>query len=220
MRGLNFHTESNRRTCVCLRRNLGRALKLYYDADVPRLTKRRAIVAICLLGAVAFLSLVAYGNQFRIRASIWHALHGDTLAVGGYRVRVPSDWFVKQSSSDEVFLWNLRTWETISFRPSMKRPNSTLESFSDAVQKRVNGPELQIVGKRDVRFGGESFVCFEWDAEANVSVRKSPQTVHLPVAACEGSMGVIFSGVPRRAHVTPLRDYQDFYSLMASIQKQ
>lgn len=183
--------------------------QLPYHVGVARATKSRTAVLVCLLAAIATAGYVTYRHRFRIRALVWHVLHGDSAAVGGYRIKVPRHWFVEQRSSDDAQLWNTKTAESIWLHSSRKSPNFSLEFWSD-LQKRMSRPENPIVGRRDLRAGGESFVCLERDFAV--------KTIHLPSVDCEsaGPLEIMFFGGARTA---PRHDYPEFYSLMASIQK-
>jgi len=80
----------------------------------------------------------------------------------------------------------------------------------DPVLRRLNDSENPIVGKRELDVAGERFVCFEKDYEK--------KGIHLPSVDCKsaGPLDVMFFGGIR---AEPRRDYSEFYSLMASVQK-
>jgi hypothetical protein len=181
---------------------------------VAPLTKRQTTV-LFLLAAVAVIGCVTYSYRFRIWAVAWHVLHGDSVAVAGYSVAVPLHWFVEQpASDDDVQLWNTKTGESVWFHSFPKPPNFTLALWSDLVQKTneklMNDSESPIVGKRELSVAGERFVCFEKDFQK--------RGIHLPSIDCKsaGPLDVMFFGGMR---AEPRRDYSEFYSLMASVQK-
>lgn len=189
---------------------------------MAQLTKRQTIAVIFLLAAIAAIGYVTYRYRSRIKAVAWHIRHGDSVAVAGYRIGVPSHWFVEQPASDDAQLWNTRTGESVWLHSLPKSPNFTLAFWSALVQKRMNGPENPIVGRRELTVAGEPFVCFERDFEVNlpatVSASASKNPIHLPSVQCtsSGPLDVMFFG---GMHAEPRRDYSEFYSLMASIQK-
>jgi hypothetical protein len=165
--------------------------------------------------AALVIGSVTYSYRFRIRAVAWHVLHGDSVAVSGYRVAVPPRWFVEQDASDgDAQLWNTKTGKSAWFRSFPKPSNFTLAIWSDLVQKTneksMNDSESPIVGKRELSVAGERFICFEKDFEK--------KGTHLPSVECKssGPLDVTFFGGMR---AEPRRDYSEFYSLMASVQK-
>jgi hypothetical protein len=186
--------------------------------------KRRLAIELSLLLLVVIVAAgyVLYCYQPRVRAVAWHVLHGDSVAVAGYRITVPSHWFVEQSASDDVHLWNTRTGESAWFHSLPKSPDFTLAFWSDLVQKRMNGPENPVVGKRDLKVAGEPVVCFERDLAVKLPTEGSATTsknlIHLPSVECTstGPLDVMFFG---KMYSQPRRDYSEFYSLLASIQK-
>ena len=112
----------------------------------------------------------------------WHVLHGDSVAVSGYRVAVPPRWFVEQDASDgDAQLWNTKTGKSAWFRSFPKPSNFTLAIWSDLVQKTneksMNDSESPIVGKRELSVAGERFICFEKDFEK--------KGTHLPSVECK-----------------------------------
>jgi hypothetical protein len=175
-----------------------------------------------LLTAVAALGYGANRYQFRIKAVAWHVLHGDSFAVAGYRIAVPSHWFVEELASDDVQLWNVRTGESIWVRSFPKPANFTLASWSDLVQKRLNDPKNPIVGRREILVADEPFVCFERDFAVvlppTVLASTSERTIHMPSVECTsaGPLDVkLFAGL----RAAPQHDYSEFYSILGSIQK-
>jgi hypothetical protein len=184
--------------------------------------KRRLAFGICLLGVIVAVASVADRYQFRIRAVAWHILHGDSIAVAGYRIAVPSHWFAELDNPSDTDLWNARTGEHIWFRSFPKPPNFTLAFWSDLEQRRLNDPKNPIVGKRELRVADEPFVCFEKDFAVALppasSANLTQPTVHLPSVWCssEGPLDVAFFG---GMHATPRHDYAEFYSILGSVQK-
>jgi hypothetical protein len=188
---------------------------------MPLLTKRQAVLVVFLL-AVAVVGCVLYRYQFRIRAIAWHLLHGDSVAVAGYRVAVPILWLVEQSNSQDATLWNTRTGESIWLHSFPKPSSFTLASWSDLVQKRMKDPKNLIVGRRELQVADEPFLCFERDFEivlpSSVTANASDQTVHGPSVECTstGPLDVMFYGTIRPAR---RNDYSQFYAIVGSIQK-
>ena len=186
------------------------------------LTKRRTLAAIFLLTAVVALGYGANRYQLRIRAAAWHVLHGDSITVAGYRIAVPSHWFVEELAADDVQLWNARTGESIWLRSFPKPANFTLAFWSDLVQKRLNDPKNPIVARREVLVADESLVCFERDFTVvlppTVLATPSERTIHLPSVECTsaGPLDVRFFG---GMHPAPRHDYSEFYSILGSVQK-
>ena len=172
------------------------------------MTKKR-VTLLCLLAAITIAYYAPQHYQILTRSVAWHVLHGDSLFVAGYRIAVPSQWFVEQLASDDAHLLNARTGEAIWLRSLPKPSMFTLTAWSDFVQS-----ELSVAG--------EPFVCFERDFQVNVpagaSGNPSPQTGHLPSVECNsaGLLDVMFFA---GTHVAPPYDYSEFYSLMASIEK-
>lgn len=184
-------------------------------------TKRVVIVAVCLIAALAAVSSLMHFYGGRIRAVTWHLLHGDSATVAGYRIRVPSDWFVEQRSANDANWWDTRTGDSIWFHSSPKSPNFTL-SFWNEVETRNAWSENPVVGRQELQVAGQSFLCFEHDYRialpAGNSDRKWTQTIHLPSVDCKstGRLDATFFG---GMHAAPRHDYQGFYSLLTSIQK-
>jgi hypothetical protein len=190
--------------------------------DVAFFTKTR-ITFLSLLAVIAIADYAPQHYQFLTRSVAWHVLHGDSLSVSGYRVAVPSQWFVEQSASDDAHLLNARTGEAIWLRSLPKPSMFTLAAWTDFVQNQMNDVRNSITGRSELSVAGEPFVCFERDnSPPNVPVGPSadptPQTGHLPAVECNsaGLLDVMFFA---GTHVPPARDYSDFYSLMGSIEK-
>jgi hypothetical protein len=161
--------------------------------------------------AAAVIGYATYCYRFRVWALAWHVLHGDSIAVSGYRIAVPSHWFVEQPVfDDDARLWNTRTGESVWFHSFPKPPNFTLALWIDLVENRMSDSEDPVVGKQELNVAGEHFVCFERDFDK--------KGIHLPSVECKsaGPLDVMFFGGMR---VEPRHDYSEFYSLMASIQK-
>ncbi|MGA8502854.1 MAG: hypothetical protein WB683_14980 [Candidatus Sulfotelmatobacter sp.] len=183
---------------------------------MAQLTKRQTTIVLLLLAA-SFIGYATYCYRFRIWAVAWHVLYGDSIAVSGYRIAVPSHWFVERpASDDDARMRNARTGESVWFHSFPKPPNFTLALWSDLVQKRMNDSndsESPIVGKRELDVAGERFVCFERDFE-----KKAMKGIHLPSVECKsaGPLDVTLFGGMRKE---PRRDYPEFYSLMASVRK-
>lgn len=185
-----------------------------------RFTKTR--VTLLCLAAIAIADYAPQHYQFLTRSVAWHVLHGDSLSVAGYRVAVPSQWFVEQLASDDAHLLNVRTGEAIWLRSLPKPSMFTLAAWSDFVQNQMNDVGNPIIGRSELSVAGEPFVCFERDFQVNVpagaSANPSPQTGHLPSVECNsaGLLDVMFFA---GTHAPPAHDYSEFYSLMASIEK-
>jgi hypothetical protein len=156
------------------------------------------------------------------RAVTWHVLHGDSLSLAGYRIAVPSQWFAERLASDDAHLLNTRTGEAIWLQSLPKPSMFTLTAWSDFVQNQMNDARNPIIGRLELSVAGEPFVCFERDFEVNLpasaSANPSPQTSHLPSVECNsaGLLDVMFFA---GTHAAPRNDYSEFYSLMASIEK-
>ena len=174
---------------------------------------------------MAAITIADYAPQhyrFLTRSVAWHVLHGDSLAVAGYRIAVPSQWFVEQLASDDAHLLNARTGETIWLRSLPKPSMFTLAAWSDFVQSQMNDVGNPIIGRSELSVAGEPFVCFERDSQVNepaeTSDISSPQTSHLPSVECNsaGLLEVMFFA---GTHAPPPHDYSEFYSLMGSIEK-
>lgn len=185
-------------------------------------TKTR-ITLLCLLAVIAIAYDAPQHYQFLTRSVAWHVLHGDSLSVAGYRVAVPSQWFVEQSASDDAHLLNVRTGEAIWLRSLPKPSMFTLAAWTDFVQNQMNDARNPITGRSELSVAGEPFVCFERDnsqpnAPAGANADPSPQASHLPSVECNsaGLLDVMFFA---GTHVAPARDYSEFYSLMGSIEK-
>jgi hypothetical protein len=177
---------------------------------------RFLLAAATVLAAIATIGYVTYRYQFTIRAAAWHVRHGDSVSVAGYRVAVPSRWFVEDASDDDASLRNARTEEVVWLRSFPKSSNFSLWFWSYLGQRRMNRRETPILQRRELNVAGETFVCFERDFGANLD---SKGLYDLPVADAEctsaGPLEVLFLG--GRTDGPP--DYSEFYSLMASIQK-
>ena len=184
-------------------------------------TKKR-VTLLSLLAAITMAYYAPQDYQFLTRSVAWHVLHGDSLFVAGYRIAVPSHWFVEQLASDDAHLLNARTGEAIWLRSLPKPSMFTLAAWSDFVQNQMNDVGNPITGRSELSVAGEPFVCFERDFQVNVpagaSANPSPPTGHLPSVECNsaGLLDVMFFA---GTHVAPARDYSEFYSLMASIEK-
>lgn len=174
---------------------------------------------------MAMVTIADYAPQhyrFLTRSMAWHVLHGDSLSVAGYRIAVPSQWFVEQLASDDARLLNARTGEAIWLRVLPKPSMFTLAAWSDFVQNQMNDVGNPIVGRSELSVAGEPFVCFERDlqvdAPSGTSANPSPQAGHLPSVECNsaGFLDVMFFA-GRQA--PPAHDYSEFYSLIASIEK-
>lgn len=172
---------------------------------MAQLLKRRLAIELSLLALAVIVAAgyVLYCYQPRIRAAAWHVLHGDSVAVAGYRIVVPSHWFAEESSPDipdDIHLWNSKTGESIWLHSFPKPPNFTLAFWSDLEQRRLNDPKNPVIEKRELRVADEPFVCFEKDFAVALppasSAPVTPQTVHmLPCGAIrEGHSTLRFSG--------------------------
>lgn len=184
---------------------------------------KKWVTLLCLLAVIAIADYAPQQYQFLTRSVAWHILHGDSLSVVGYRVAVPSQWFVEQSASDDAHLLNARTGESIWLRSLPKPSMFTLAAWTDFVQNQMNDVRNPITGRSELSVAGEPFVCFERDdfqanVPAAVSANPSPQTGQLPSVECNsaGLLNVMFFA---GTHVAPAHDYSEFYSLMASIEK-
>jgi hypothetical protein len=175
-------------------------------------------IILCILLVTGYST---YRHRFRLRAFVWHAVHGSSIKVGGYRIEVPQYWFVEQHSNDAQ-LWNSRTGESIWIRFFPKPANFTLGYWRDMMQKGMNSPENPIIARRDLQIDGQPFVCFERDfavtLPAAVATRASTNTIHMPNVDCNSAapLQIMFFGGMWTAQG---RDYRDFYSMIASIQK-
>lgn len=180
-----------------------------------------AITVVCLLTVLAVVSAVTHIYGGRIRAFTWHVLHGDWATVAGYRIRVPSGWFVEQHSPSNAHWWDGTTGDSIWFHSSPKSPHFTLGLWSQ-VETRSARPENLVVGRRELQIQGESFLCFEHDYVLALPTSQSGntlrQTAHLPSIDCKssGALDAMFFG---GMHAAPRHGYQDFYSVLSSIQK-
>jgi len=186
---------------------------------VARLTKRRLAIDICLLAAILAAGYALYRYHFRIKAAIWHVLHGNSVILPGYRMSVPSHWFPEQDTTPDLYLWNARTGESIWLRSFPKPRNFTLALWSDLEQRRLNDPKNPIVERREIQVAGDPFVCFEKDFEVALPPTSSPkQTVHMPSVWCRssGPLDITFFGGVRAA---PRHDYGEFYSILSTIHK-
>jgi len=180
-----------------------------------------AIAVVCLFAALGVVTSVMhiYGGQ--IRAVTWHMLHGDSATVDGYRIRVPSGWFVEQHSPSDAQWWDGTTGDSIWFYSSPKSPHFTLGLWSQA-ETRSTRPENPVVGRRELQVQGKSFLCFEHDYLLALPTAQSgnilKQTTHLPSIDCKssGALDAMFFG---GMHAAPQHGYQDFYSVLSSIQK-
>jgi len=181
-----------------------------------------AIAVSCLLATLAVVSSVMhiYGGQ--IRAVTWHVLHGDSATVAGYRIRVPSGWFVEQHSPSDAHWWDSTTGDSIWFHSSPKSPHFTLGLWSQA-ETRSARPESPVVGRRELQVRGESFLCFEHDYGLSLPTAQSggilkQAALHLPSVDCKssGALDAMFFG---GMHAAPRHGYQEFYSVLSSIQK-
>ena len=184
---------------------------------------KKWITLLCLLAVIAIADYTPQHYQFLTRSVAWHVLHGDSLSVAGYRVAVPSQWFVEQLAPDDAHLLNARTGEAIWLRSLPKPSMFTLSAWTNFVQNQMNDVRNPITGRSELSVAGEPFVCFERDdsqgnVPAGTSANPSPQTGHLPSVECNsaGLLDVMFFA---GSHVPTARDYSDFYSLMGSIEK-
>ena len=186
------------------------------------LLTRTRVTLLCLLAAIAIADCASHYYQFHTRSVAWHVLHGDSLSVAGYRIAVPSQWFAERLASDDARLLNTRTGEVIWLQSLPKPSTFTLAAWSDFFQNQMNDARNPIIGRAEFSVAGEPFVCFERDLEVNLpegaSANPSPRTGHLPSAECNsaGLLDVMFFA---GTHTARRRDYSEFYSLMASIEK-
>lgn len=179
------------------------------------------------MAAITIADYAPRHYRFLTRSIAWHALHGDSLAMAGYRIALPSQWFVEELASDDAHLLNARTGEAIWLRSLPKPSMFTLAAWSDFVQNQMNDVGNPIIGRSELSVAGEPFVCFERDFQVELPAgpsanpspdNPSPQTGHLPSIECNsaGLLDVMFfSGT----HAPPAHDYSEFYSLIASIEK-
>lgn len=184
---------------------------------------KKWVTLLCLLAVIAIAEYAPQHYQFLTRSVAWHVLHGDSLSVAGYRVAVPSQWFVEQLAPDDAHMLNARTGEAIWLRSVPKPSMFTLSAWTDFVQNQMNDVRNPITGRSELSVAGEPFVCFERDdfpsnVPAGASANPSSQTGHLPAVECNsaGLLDVMFFA---GTHVAPAHDYSEFYSLMGSIEK-
>jgi len=183
---------------------------------------RQAVIGIVCVVAITVAASVMHFYGSRIRATTWHLQHGDFAIVAGYRIRVPNGWFVEQSSAEEAHWWDAETGDSIWFRTYRKSPHFTLD-FWNSVETRMAQPDDAIVGRLELRVAGEPFLCLERDLAENLppsaSRDGSRHTVHLASVDCAstGRLDATFFG---GMHSAPRRDFQEFYALLATIQKQ
>jgi len=189
---------------------------------VARLTKTR-VTLICLLAAIAIADYALHHYQSRAKAVAWHVLHGDSFSLTEYRIALPSQWFAERLASNDAYLLNTRTGESIWLQALPKPSMFTLTAWSDFVQNQMDDARNPIIGKMELSVAGEPFVCFERDFEVNqpasvASANPTQGTSHLPSVECNsaGRLDVMFFA---GTHAGPRRDYSEFYSLMASIEK-
>ena len=183
---------------------------------------KKPFTLLCLMAVITIADYAPQHYRFLTRSVAWHLLHGDSLAMAGYRIALPSQWFVDQSASDDARLLNARTGEAIWLRSLPKPSMFTLSAWSDFVQNQMNDAADPIIGRSELSVAGESFVCFERDFQggmpAGASADSSPGTGQLPSVECN-SAGVLdvmfFNGTPASRAL----DYSEFYSLMGSIEK-
>ncbi|HET9408156.1 MAG TPA: hypothetical protein VFO39_13030 [Candidatus Sulfotelmatobacter sp.] len=177
-------------------------------------------ILICLLAAIVITDYASHHYQFHSGSVAWHVLYGDSISVAGYRIPVPSQWSAEQLASDDARLLNTRTGEAIWLQSLPKPSMFSLTAWSDFVQNQMNDARNPIVGRTELTIAGEPLVCLERDFAVNLrtgaSANPSPQTSHLPSIECNsaGLLGVMFFAGTHTQH-----DYSEFYSLMASIEK-
>ena len=188
---------------------------------MARLTTTR-VTLICLLAAIAIADYASHHHQFPARAVAWHVLHGDSLSLEGYRIALPSQWFAERLASNDAYLLNTRTGEAVWLQALPKPSMFTLTAWRDFVQNQMDDARNPIIGRMELSVAGEPFVCFERDFEVNLpasaSANPSPGTSDLPAVECNsaGRLDVMFFA---GTHAALRHDYSEFYSLMASIEK-
>lgn len=164
---------------------------------------------------------LTYVYRSSVRALTWHLLHGDSVVVADYRVAVPPHWFAQQDSSNDVGLLNAKTGESLWFHSAPKPHGFTLSFWND-VQRKIAKPELAIIGSKEFNVAGQSFLCPEMDYAVNLPPGKagnaSMAVIRLPGVGCKsaGRLDAMFFGGMR---VAPRQDYGEFYSIMASLNK-
>ena len=165
---------------------------------------------------MAAITIADYAPQhyrFLTRSVAWHVLHGDSLSVAGYRIAVPSQWFVEQFAANDAHLLNARTGEAIWLRSLPKPSMFTLAAWTDFVQNQMNDVGNPIIGRSELSVAGEPFVCFERDFQGNVpagaSDNSSPEAGNLPSVECNsaGLLDVMFFA---GTHAPPAHDYSEF----------
>ena len=187
---------------------------------MARLLRAYPIVLICILILVA-APYIEHGPRHRLKAIVWHILHGNSVTLDGYRVNVPRDWFAEQDSAADITLWNTRTGESIWLHSVPKSPNFSLELWSDAEEK-MSRPENPIVAKHELRVADQTFACLERDYTVNLppylKVRGGTSVAHLPSVQCASTapLEIMFVG---GTYAKTRHDYQDFYSIVSLIQK-
>src|SRR5689334_25374167 len=71
---------------------------------MPMKKKTHIILLIICIGI-----LVAYEFRIYIATLIWHMRHGTSLAIGGYSVTVPNNWYVENIDGVGQHLFRLNT---------------------------------------------------------------------------------------------------------------
>jgi len=70
---------------------------------VRRLEKSERVLLVILV-VVATLAWVNYRYHVRIAAWWWHHQHGEVIAMAGYSVPAPDDWYVEDNGDDNKVL--------------------------------------------------------------------------------------------------------------------
>ena len=86
--------------------------------SVRRLTRSECILLVVLFLVV--LLWVGFRNRIRIETWWWHHQHGETLAIGEYRVPAPRDWHVMEQESWSMLV-RTGSDDRIALPPSDKR---------------------------------------------------------------------------------------------------
>ena len=168
-------------------------------------------------------SAAAHRIEVRIKATIWHLRHGNTIDVGQYRVPVPRQCYVEHLS-DAVMLIDLNTGDGIFVYTSGLPKGRTLSSWADLVSRAsATSATTKTTRQRNFNITGETFLCIEQEVAPPGDQLFHPQTDpgpmlgHLYPIQClsDGGLEVSFQSYPG---VGRMHDAA-FYSLLQRVQK-
>jgi len=123
-----------------------------------------------LLLVLAGALLIVYRHRIRIEAWFWHLRHGEAVAIGGYAIPVPRNWYVSDMGLETETLVRLDAQETARPRPSNDKPRfpATVNVFlSSFVLSKENLPRFTSLESSLLKKAGVEPIVrtFEFDGE-------------------------------------------------------